>query len=148
VDPSVAIIVGVVLGAVLSWVISLFQRESDKNARAVERKYERLREGSRMLRLSVIEAAQLHHSRSLRGLFDLTAWPALRWASFARTLANTGAAMALVLDDIAGPVSTEFEAAAASLLEATRAEPAKLQRYINAAMAMRQLVEAKARALR
>jgi hypothetical protein len=147
-DPAVAIIVGVLLGGVLTWAISLFQREADKQARRTERMYEQLHSASRLLRLSVIEAAQLHHARSLRGLFDLTAWPAMRWASFARTLANTGAAMSLLLDDVAGPTTDEYEAAAQALLEATRADSAKLKRYIDAAMAMRRIVEAKARGLR
>lgn len=147
VDPSLAIIVGVVIGSVLTWVITLFQRGADQKARASEREYERLREGSRLLRLSVIEAAQLHHSRSFRGLFDLTAWPSLRWASFGRTLAGTGSALSLVADEIKGPVADEYETAAEVLLEAIRADPAKLKRYIAAALALRQLVEAKARGL-
>ena len=90
----------------------------------------------------------MNHARSWRGYFDLTAWPALRWASFARTLANTGAAMSLVLDLVEGRAADEYEAAAEALLEATRADSATLKRYMAAAMAMRQLVEAKARALR
>jgi hypothetical protein len=149
VDLATATLIGVVVGAVLGWVIALFQRQADRHARAIERKYERLHAASRSLRLSVIQAAQLHYSRTIIAMFlDVTAWPSLRWAQFGRTLAETGASLALVIDDLPGDLSEEYEEAASALFGATSADNRKLRRYTNAALALRRAVEAKARSLR
>ncbi len=147
-DPSVAIIVGVLIGGVLTWAISLFQRNADREARAVERKYERLHAAARLIRLSVIQAGQLNYSRSLRGLPDMTAWPSQRWAQFARTLTDAGAALALVSDELPQAAGIEYETAAEALLNSNRADQKKLERYTKAALALNGAVEARTRALR
>lgn len=74
-DPATATIVGFVLGGLVAWIISIFQRQADRHARAVERKYDRLHVAARLLRFSVVQAAQLNYARSWRGFIDLAAWP-------------------------------------------------------------------------
>ena len=127
-DPAVAIILGVLVGGVLTWAVSLFQRKTDREARATERKYEQLHAASRLLRVSIIQAAQLHHSRTYLAMFlDVTSWPSQRWAAFANTLADAGAALALVVDEVAGPVAKEYENAAQELLGGDARRSAKAQ---------------------
>lgn len=147
-DAATATIVGFLLGGLMAWGISVFQRREDRRARALERKYERLHTASRLLRISVIQAARLHYTRSWWSILDVTAFPSLQWPAFGQTLAEIGASLALVLDDISGPVATEFEEAAEAIFGSRRADQAKLTRFTNAALALRRKVEAKARGLR
>src|SRR6266849_10320875 len=128
----------------MTWLVSIFQRRSDREARATERKYERLHVASRLIRLSAWQAVQLNFSRTFIGqLLDATSWGQWtpRWQPFAYTIAGVGAALALVLDDVAGKALDEFEAAMVAVMEARRSDRQILTRYVNAALALRRELE-------
>jgi hypothetical protein len=149
VDPSLAIILGVFIGGLLTWAISLFQRQSDREARATERKYEQLRALSRLIRISLIHAALLNYSRSwFARLLDVTSWERRHWSAMMHSVAETGAALAMVLDDVAGATLDEYEACVEKILDAKRSDRVLMKRYGDAALALRRLVETKARSLR
>lgn len=78
----------------------------------------------------------------------MTAWPSQRWAQFARTLTDAGAALALVSDELPQAAGIEYETAAEALLNSNRADQKKLERYTKAALALNGAVEARTRALR
>jgi len=150
-DLAAATLLGFLVGGLMTWLVSLFQRRSDREARAVERKYERLHAASRLIRLSAWQAVQLNFSRTLVGqLLDAMSWGQWtpRWQPFAYTIAEVGAALALVLDDVAGKTLDEYEASVQAILETKRSDQPILTRYVNAALALRRELEAKARSLR
>jgi hypothetical protein len=149
VDPAVAIILGVFIGGLLTWAISLFQRRADREARATERKYEQLHAVSRHLRVTLIHASFLNYSRSwFARLLDVTSWERRHWTAVAMSTAETGSSLALVIDDVAGPVLHEYETAVEVVLERKRSDAAALKRLTTATLALRRLVEARARSLR
>jgi len=152
VDLAAATIVGFVFGGLMTLLVSIFQRRTDREARAIERKYERLHTASRLIRLSAWQAVQLDLSRTVIGqLLEATSWGTKwtpRWQPFAYTIAEVGASLALVLDDVAGKALDEFEAAMVGIMEAKRSDRKILTRYVNAALALRRELEARARSLR
>lgn len=150
-DLVVATLLGVIVGGLIAWLISIFQRQSDREARVAERKYERLNAASRLIRISMWQATQLNFARTFVGvLLDVTSWGKWTppWQPFAYTIADVGAALALVLDDVAGPVLDEYQSAVEAMLKAQKSNTAVVERYVNAALALRRQLEATARALR
>jgi len=149
VDVPTPTLVGVLIGGAIGLAGSVLAQRYDRQARALDRKYERLREASQLLRLSVIQAARLHQSRTvIARLLDVRAWPAQRWSAFGELLARAGSALALVVDEIPKPIREEYEAAAQALFESWRADDTKLSRYVKAALDLRRTVEDRARSLR
>lgn len=150
-DPAVAIIVGVLLGSLLTWVITLFQRQADREARAVDRKYERLHSASRLIRLSMWQAVQLNFSRTWVGMLisgtSFGQWTP-NWQPLAYTIAEVGAALAMVLDDVDGKALDDYEAAVGAMLQAKHSDKRLLTTYVDTALVLRRELEAKARALR
>lgn len=150
-DLAGATVVGLLIGSIVSLVISVVQRNADRHARAIERAYERMHAASRLIRISMWQAAQLNFSRTLTGkVVDAVSGGPLtpNWQPFAYTITEVGAALALILKEIAGANLTEYEAATEAILKAKGSDRALLSGYVKAGLALRRELEAKARALR